>query len=155
LRPFDEFKRQRLLPRRLNGLSPALAVTDVDADGDDDVFVSGSGGQAGMLYLAQPDGRFLPAPTQPWSDAAEADDVAAVWVDINGDKRPDLILGAGGVERPAGDPLMNDRLYLNEGGGRFVAAPSGLLPADGISTGALAALDVDGDGRPELFVGAR
>jgi hypothetical protein len=75
--PFDEFTRQRLLPRRLNGQGPALAVADVNGDGIDDVFVSGTAGQAGELFLGQPDGSFVPAPDQPWAAAKrDADDVA-------------------------------------------------------------------------------
>lgn len=155
LRPFDEFSRQRLLPRRLNGESPALAVADVNGDGRDDVFVSGSAGQSGVLFLAQAGGKYAPAPSQPWSSAAEADDTAAVFLDVNGDKRPDLFIASGGVERNAGDALLNDRLYLNDGRGGFAAAPDGTLPADGESAGAAAAADFDGDGAVDLFVGNR
>ncbi|MFO7652083.1 MAG: hypothetical protein R6X13_12185, partial [bacterium] len=32
IRPFDEFSRQRLLPRRMNGQGPAVATGDVNAD---------------------------------------------------------------------------------------------------------------------------
>jgi hypothetical protein len=58
LHPFDEFTRQRLLPRRLNGLGPVLAVADVNGDGLDDIFVTGTAGQAGELFFGQPDGSF-------------------------------------------------------------------------------------------------
>ncbi|HEX2855620.1 MAG TPA: VCBS repeat-containing protein [Opitutaceae bacterium] len=155
LRPFDEFIRQRLLPRRLNGQGPALATADVNGDGAADLFVSGSAGQAGVLFLAQPDGSFKPAADQPWAAAAEADDVGATFLDANGDGSPDLFISAGGVQRNQGDALLNDRLYLNDGRGKFSAAPEGALPADGESTTAVAAGDFDGDGRPDLFVGGR
>src|SRR6185436_6878664 len=56
LKPFDEFSRQRLLPRRLNGLGPTLATADVNGDGLPDVFVSGSAGQSVELFLGQPNG---------------------------------------------------------------------------------------------------
>ena len=155
LRPFDEFSRQRLLPRRLNGLAPAIATADVNGDGLPDVFVSGSAGQSGTLFLAQPDGKFVRAKNQPWSDAAEADDVGAIFVDVNGDGYPDLFIAAGGVQHAVGDPLLNDRLYLNDGKGNFSLAPAGALPADGESTGAIAAADFDHDGKIDLFVGGR
>jgi hypothetical protein len=155
LRLFDEFSRQRLLPRRLNGLGPALAVADVNGDGIDDVFVSGTAGQAGELLLGQPDGTFVPALDQPWATATEADDNGAVFLDVNGDGYPDLLIVTGGVAQLSGDPLLNDRLYLNDGHGRFTAAPEGTLPADGESTGAIAAADFDGDGKIDVFVGGR
>lgn len=155
LRPFDELARQRLLPRRLTGLGPALAAADVDGDGRADVFVSGSSGQAGALFLGQADGSFKPAAHQPWAAAAEADDTGALFVDVNGDKSPDLVVVAGGVEREEGNPLLNDRVYLNDGKGNFTLAGAEVLPADGDSGAAIASADFDGDGKPDLFIGGR
>ncbi|HTO04133.1 MAG TPA: VCBS repeat-containing protein, partial [Opitutus sp.] len=155
LRRFDEFSRQRLLPRRLNSLAPAIATADVNGDGFVDLFVTGSAGQAGALWLADARGNFALAKSQPWSKAAEADDVGATFIDANGDGHPDLLIAAGGVEREVGDRLLNDRLYLNDGHGGFNPAPEGTLPADGQSTGAIAAADFDGDGRTDLFIGGR
>ncbi len=155
LRPFDELARQRLLPRRLNGLGPAIATADVDGDGRTDIFVSGSSGQAGELFLGQADGSFKPAADQPWASAAEADDVSAIFVDVNGDKHPDLVIVAGGVEHDQGDALLNDRIYLNDGKGHFTLAGTDVLPADGESGAAVASADFDGDGKPDLFVGGR
>ncbi len=155
LRPFDEFTRQRLLPRRLNGLGPVLAVADVNGDGIDDIFVTGTTGQAGELFLGQPDGSFKPAPEQPWATTTESDDVGALFVDINGDKHPDLILVGGGVEHARGDSLLNARVYLNDGHGKFTLAPAGTLPATGESMAAIAAADFNHDGKVDLFIGGR
>ncbi len=155
LRPFDELTRQRLLPRRLNGQGPALATADVNGDKLMDVFVTGTAGQAGELFLGQPDGTFTPAAAQPWAAAIEADDLGATFLDVNGDGHPDLFISAGGVQVNQGDALLNDRLYLNDGHGTFSLARAGTLPADGESTGAVAAADFDGDGRTDLFVGGR
>jgi hypothetical protein len=155
VRPFDELTRQRLLPRRLNGQGPALATADVNGDGLADVFVAGLAGQAGCLFLAQPDGTYVPAPAQPWSAASEADDVGAAFLDVNGDGHPDLFISAGGVQVDRGQPLLNDRVYLNDSHGNFHPAPEGTLPADGESTGAAASADFDGDERADLFVGGR
>lgn len=153
--PYDEFLSQRLLPRRLNGLGPALAVADVNGDNLADLFVSGTAGQAGRLFLAQSDDQFVAAPSQPWTTAAEADDVGALFFDLNGDKAPDLYLAAGGVQYPRGDRRLNDRIYLNDGKGGFLEAAPGTLPADGESTAAVAAADFNQDHRVDLFVGGR
>ncbi len=154
LRPFDEFIRQRLLPRRLNGQGPALAAGDVNRDGVTDVFVSGTAGQAGELFLGQADGAFKPAPQQPWGVSA-ADDAGAALLDVDGDGAPDLVLAAGGIQSARDDAALHDRVFLNDGKGNFRAAPAGTLPPDGESTGAVAAADFDGDGRADLFVGGR
>ena len=155
LRPFDEFIRQRLLPHRLNNQGPALATADVNGDGLPDVFVTGTTGQAGELFLGQKDGSFVSAPDQPWAAAAEADDVGATFLDLNGDGHPDLYISAGGIQTDRGNALQNDRIYLNDGHGKFTLAPEGTLPADGESTGVVVAADFDGDGHTDLFVGGR
>jgi len=155
LRPFDEFTRQRLLPRRLNGMGPALATADVNGDGIPDIFVSGTAGEKGELFLGQADGTFKSAPNQPWADAVAADDVGAAFFDANGDGAVDLFIAAGGVEHSPGDALLNDRLYLGDGHGKFTLASADVLPADGESTCAVAAADFDGDQKTDLFVGGR
>ncbi|MEZ5277456.1 MAG: VCBS repeat-containing protein [Opitutaceae bacterium] len=155
IRPFDEFTRQRLLPRRMNGQGPALATGDVNSDGRVDVFITGLGGQSGVLYLGKDDGGFSVADSQPWAAAAEAEDLGAVFADVDGDGHPDLVVAAGGVAVERGDPLLNDRIYLNDGRGHFLPVAMGALPPDGESGGAVAADDFDGDGRVDLFVGGR
>jgi hypothetical protein len=155
IRPFDEFNRQRLLPRRLNGLGPVLAAADVNGDGIPDLFVTGTAGQSGELFLGQADGNFKPAAAQPWSTATECDFVGATFLDVNGDGHPDLLLAAGGVQQNEGSPLLNDRLYLNDGDGNFRPAPDGTVPSTGVSTAVLAAADFTGDGTVGVFAGGR
>ncbi len=155
VQPFDELVRQRLLPRRLSGMGPAVATADVNGDGIADIFISGSSGQPGELFLGQAGGKFVPAPSQPWATDAVSDDAGALFVDVNGDGQPDLVLVAGGVEHSRGDAALNDRVYLNDGHGKFTLAPAGTLPADGESTAAIAAADFDHDGKIDLFIGGR
>jgi hypothetical protein len=153
--PADEFSRQRLLPRRIGMSGPAVAVADVNGDGVADVFVSGTGGQAGVLYLGQGDGTFKPAPEQPWADAKDSDDVGAVFFDATGSGHPDLFITCGGVRHDRGDPALNGRLYLNDGHGRFTPAPAGSVPSTGESTSVVAAADFEGTGKVGLFLGGR
>jgi hypothetical protein len=155
VQPSDEFSRQRLLPRRQGLGGPAVAVADVNGDGVADVFVSGTNGQAGVLYLGQADGTFKAAADQPWADVKESDDVGAIFLDANGDGVADLFIASGGVRHDRGDPALQDRLYLNDGHGKFSPAPAGTLPSDAESTCVAAASDFEGTGRPGLFVGGR
>jgi hypothetical protein len=153
--PSDEFSRQRLLPRRQGLNGPAIAVADVDGDGIPDMFVSGTDGQAGVLYLGQPDGSFKPAPEQPWADVKDSDDVGALFFDATGSGHSDLFIASGGVRHDEGDAALSNRLYLNDGHGHFTLAPAGTLPFDGESTAVAAAADFEGTGRVGLFVGGR
>ena len=153
--PVDEFSRQRLLPKRQSMNGPAIATADVNGDGVPDLFVSGVDGQAGILYLGQSDGSFRPAPEQPWADAKDSDDTGAVFFDAAGKGHADLFLAAGGVRRDQGDAALANRLYLNDGHGRFTPAPAGAMPPGGESSCVAAAADFEGTGRVGLFVGGR
>jgi hypothetical protein len=153
--PADEFTRQRLLPRRQSMNGPAIAVADVNGDGIPDIFVSGTAGQAGVLYLGQSDRSFKPAAEQPWADVKDADDVGAIFFDATGNGHADLFITSGGVRRDRGDPALGGRLYLNDGKGHFTLAPAGTVPANGESTAVAAACDFEGTGKQGLFVGGR
>jgi hypothetical protein len=152
-RNYDEFVRQHLLPRRLNLNGSALAVGDVNRDGRADLFISGVGGTPGKLFLAQADGHFTPAPAQPWAEAQDADDTAALFVDVNNDGLPDLLVADGGDEHAEGSPQLGARLYLNSGDGKFSAAAPDAWPEHHESCSALASAMVDG--ATEIFVGGR
>lgn len=154
-KPVDELSRQRLLPRRLGSPTPALAVGDVNHDGHDDLFVSGSAGQPGRLFLGDAQGHFKEQTGQPWSNGTAADGAAAAFVDVNSDGHPDLLVALGGARTDADSEALRDLLYLNDGHGGFTVAPEGMLPADRDAAGCLALGDFDGDGRTDVFVGGR
>ena len=86
--PFDDFRRQPLLPTRLSQLGPGLAWLDVDADGDDDLVVGA--GRGGALTLLRNDGASFRS--SPLTDAVVGDLTAIVPV-------PD---GRGGVRLAVG-----------------------------------------------------
>jgi hypothetical protein len=149
----DDFRRQPLLDHPKSFLGPALAKADVNGDGLVDVFAGGGNGQAGKLYLQQPDGRFAGVP-QPALDAdRRSHDVEALFLDCNRDGFLDLYVASGGYGSfEPGDAALQDRLYVNDGEGNFTRAENA-LPEMRTSTGAVALSDIDRDGWPDLFVG--
>lgn len=150
-----DYAVQPLLPYMISRQGPALATGDVDGDGLEDVFVGGGGGAPGRLFLQRADGGFSPS-TQPqgWEQDRGFEDWGALLFDANGDGRLDLYVASGGYALAPGSRLLQDRLYLNAGGGRFVR-DSAALPTMLTSTAAVRAADFTGDGRPDLFVGGR
>ena len=151
---FVDFNRERLMPHKLSTEGPALAVGDADGDGLDDVFVGGARGQASALFLQTASG-FAQAENGPWEADKEGEDVTATFLDADGDGDLDLYVGTAGNEFRGQNEAIRDRLYLNDGAGRFRRAPRAALPDLFVHTGAVAAADWDGDGDQDLFVGGR
>ena len=149
---FDDFAKQPLLPNKLSQSGPAMAWADVDGDGDADGFLGGSTGYAGQL-LRNNAGKFEIEEIAVAD--ADSEDVAAVFFDADEDGDNDLYVVSGSVEKNAGDAAYRDRLYLNDGNGRFAKAPDGALPDLRDSGSCVAAADFDQDGDQDLFVGSR
>ena len=151
---FVDFDREPLMPKLLSTEGPYLAVGDVNGDGLDDIFIGGAKGQPGKLLVQQQDGSFLSTNEAVFAPDSLSEDLGAVFFDANGDGRPDLYVVSGGNEYSAGAPALQDRLYLNDGHGRFHKA-EGYLPMEQISGSRVVAADYDGDGHIDLFVGGR
>ena len=152
---FDDFERQPLLPQKLSQLGPGMAWGDVDGDGDHDVYIAGARNKPGHLMRNDGKGDFLSASQGAWSEDTAHEDMAALFFDSDGDGDLDLYVVSGGVECNPGDPVLQDRIYLNDGKGLFTKATKGTLPEMHDSGSVVNACDFDRDGDLDLFVGGR
>jgi hypothetical protein len=156
-KPYDDYARQPLLPGKLSQLGGSLAWGDADGDGDHDLFVGGAAGQAGAVFLRQSDGTFQPsAVAQPALEVDQAaEDMAALWLDADGDGDFDLLVTSGGVECEPSADVLADRLYLNDGQGGLTRSNASVFPPASESSITAVAGDLDGDGDLDLFIGSR
>ncbi|MBO9205199.1 MULTISPECIES: VCBS repeat-containing protein [Niastella] len=151
----NDFKRQPLLVNPLSFNGPCLVKGDVNGDGLDDVYAGGGSGQAATLYLQQKNGRFLLKKEPVFELDASCEDADAVIVDVNGDGYKDIYVASGGFHNyQPNDPLLQDRLYLNDGKANFTKSTNG-LPVMRVSKSCVRVNDINRDGYPDLFVGGR
>lgn len=151
----NDFKRQPLLIHPLSFSGPCLAKADVNGDALEDIFVGGSPGNAGVLYVRKKSGGFAETSKAVLQLDAGCQDADAIFFDANGDRYPDLYVASGGYhDFMDGDKVFQDRLYMNDGRGNFTKA-NDALPSMLVSKGVVRPGDVNGDGSMDLFVGGR
>ncbi|MEP2023728.1 MAG: VCBS repeat-containing protein [Reichenbachiella sp.] len=151
--PFDDFENESLLPHRMSQFGPALAIGDINGDGRDDFYVGGAKGLAGAMYVQQADATFEKQASKLWTAEKDYEDLDAAFFDADGDEDFDLYVVSGGSEFEINSPLLQDRLYLNDGMGNFSESID--LPKNFISGSKVKPHDFDQDGDMDLFVGGR
>ncbi|MGQ0639237.1 MAG: VCBS repeat-containing protein [Gemmatimonadaceae bacterium] len=150
-----DYSSQPLMPYVVSRQGPPLAVGDANGDSLDDVFIGGGAGAPGRLLVQDENGTFVEsAAGQPWVADKGQDDWGALFFDANGDGLLDLYVASGGYHLTNGSALLQDRLYINQGSGKF-ARDVAALPPMRTSKAAVRAGDFNGDGNIDLFIGGR
>jgi enediyne biosynthesis protein E4 len=149
---FLDYNVQYLIPHAQSDRGPKVAVADVNGDKLEDMYVCGSFGHGGRLMLQQPGGNFITADSTVLGARAVGayEDVDAIFFDANGDSFPDLYIVSGGNELTGNSEYLEDRLYLNDGKGRFTHT---VLPSLRKNKSCVSVADIDKDGDNDLFVG--
>ncbi len=151
----NDFQRQPLLKTMLSPVGPVMAAADVNGDKLTDIFVGGVKENPGKLYLQSATGTFTPSVAFNFKDDFGCTDGDALFFDADKDGDMDLYIASGGYhDYLRNDKALQDRLYLNNGAGRFTRQADA-LPQMLNSKSCVRAADIDKDGDMELFVGGR
>jgi hypothetical protein len=149
---FDDFKVQLLLPQKQSEMSSPLVIGDVNNDGLDDFYVGNAKGEKAALFIQKENGKFTETNQKLFNLEKEFEDTDAKFIDIDNDSDLDLYITSGGYEVETNNKLLQDRIYINNGKGRF---KKGELPTVLTNTKGIAFADFDKDGEQDIFVGSR
>jgi hypothetical protein len=153
--PYVEYTREHLIPHSLLAEGPALAIGDLNGDGMEDMFVGGAKGQTSRIFFQQNDGTFKPFEAPVFIKDLYSENVDAAAFDADGDGDNDLYIVRGGNAVSVGNPLLDDRLLINDGKGGFNECEKGSLPFTANNGSCVRPCDFDNDGDIDLFVGSR
>ena len=142
-----DFSRDPLLPFSQSNNAPDIAIGDINHDGLDDVVITGAKRQPSQIWLQQKNQKFEKYSSKILDNDAICDDTSIIIIDINGDKKNEIIIASGGNEFTKGLPLQ-PRLYYFE---------NSILKKDDtqfnlleINTSKITAVDFDKDGDKDL-----
>jgi hypothetical protein len=150
-----DFYAERNIPRILSREGPKAAVGDVNADGMEDVFIGGTPGHPGQLYLQTFDGKFIKKEEKIFQQFIDFEDVAVLLFDYDKDGDLDLLICPGGNTATPNSRQLQLRLFKNDGKGNFSLDASAFPNIMGMNVSIAIANDFNNDEYPDLFIGAR
>jgi hypothetical protein len=151
---YVDFYYERNTPRMLSREGPKAATGDVNGDGLEDVFIGGTNGHPGQLYLQKEDGQFIKKEEKSFQQFIDFEDVAVLLFDCDNDGDMDLLICPGGNNVSGNSRQLQLRLFKNDGKGNF-ELDAAAFPVNNANISVATVYDFDNDGDLDLFIGGR
>jgi len=150
----NDFATEVLLPNKMSQLGPFVSTGDINGDGLDDFYLSGSMYGTGQLMIQNKNGKFSEK-NGPWKKGKNREEMESLMFDIDNDGDLDLYVVSGGNESTIKSENLFDQLYINDGKGNFTNETEQRLPNMITSGQSIACADINGDGYLDLYLGGR
>ena len=151
---FNDFEKEILLPYKQSTLGPFISKGYINNDNLMDVFIGGSKGNSGKIYINSGK-ELIHKPNKVFLDDSNYEDMESLFIDIDSDGDEDLFVVSGGSEFNERSSNLVDRLYINDGNGNFSKSKQDDLNNYTISGKSISKIDYDKDGDYDIIVGNR
>jgi hypothetical protein len=151
---FNDFEKEILLPYKQSTLGPFITKGDINGDSLMDIYIGGSKGTSGRIYLNTGE-NFIYKASKVFLNDSNYEDMESLFIDIDSDGDEDLFVVSGGSEFNERSTDLIDRLYINDGNGNFSKSKQDDLNNYTISGKSISKIDFDKDGDYDIIVGNR
>jgi enediyne biosynthesis protein E4 len=152
---FVDFNFQKTIPHKFSQYGPSLSVGDVNGDGLEDFYIGGSAKFDGTWFIQGKDSRFTQKKIAYKTDPQkQEEELGTLLFDADNDGDLDMYIVRGSGQYLVNSPFYQDVLCVNDGKGNFKIAESA-LPKETACGQVVKAVDFDGDGDLDVFVGGR